>query len=244
MKISLIVAGLLGALALATPVIAQNNDMGNAAQNDAQATEDSIKSDLQARQDDIRNSAQPPQDTSQQADPTIQKFDKDGNPNYDTSGKYQGCHGMGCKVDNPDTAMSDDGSDEQTNQSYSRQTETHTSSSSFSFGIPHRGDDDRGGQGSWSPQSVLGKWTISAPDGFQSCTLSLYPDGSFGLKRAWTSAGCPNGFFSVNRWRSAGRNLQLTDMGGKIIGSFRQVGPGRFAGRRASDGAPVFLSRQ
>ncbi|MGH6858823.1 MAG: hypothetical protein ACRECY_01120 [Phyllobacterium sp.] len=31
------------------------------------------------------------------------QFDKDGNPNFDTRGNYQGCHGVGCSVDNPDT---------------------------------------------------------------------------------------------------------------------------------------------
>ncbi|MEP7452810.1 hypothetical protein [Phyllobacterium sp. SB3] len=30
------------------------------------------------------------------------QYDKDGNPNFDTQGNYQGCHGIGCKVDNPD----------------------------------------------------------------------------------------------------------------------------------------------
>ncbi|GHC79030.1 hypothetical protein [Limoniibacter endophyticus] len=34
---------------------------------------------------------------------TRPQFDKDGNPNFDTEGNYQGCHGVGCLVDNPDT---------------------------------------------------------------------------------------------------------------------------------------------
>ena len=29
-------------------------------------------------------------------------FDRDGNPNFDTQGNYQGCNGIGCQVDNPD----------------------------------------------------------------------------------------------------------------------------------------------
>jgi len=41
-------------------------------------------------------------DTSQDADSSVQKFDKDGNPNYDTKGNYQGPHGTGALVDNPD----------------------------------------------------------------------------------------------------------------------------------------------
>ncbi|MEP7453340.1 hypothetical protein [Phyllobacterium sp. SB3] len=30
------------------------------------------------------------------------QYDKDGSPNFDIQGNYQGCHGIGCKVDNPD----------------------------------------------------------------------------------------------------------------------------------------------
>ncbi|OHV83718.1 hypothetical protein [Rhizobium sp. LCM 4573] len=33
---------------------------------------------------------------------TTPQFDKDGNPNFDAQGNYQGCHGIGCEVDNPD----------------------------------------------------------------------------------------------------------------------------------------------
>lgn len=39
---------------------------------------------------------------SQQVDPTVQKFDRDGNPNYDADGNYIGGHGLGTLVDNPD----------------------------------------------------------------------------------------------------------------------------------------------
>lgn len=35
-------------------------------------------------------------------------YDKDGNPNFDTQGNYQGCHGAGCLVDNPDNDNDDD----------------------------------------------------------------------------------------------------------------------------------------
>jgi hypothetical protein len=30
------------------------------------------------------------------------QFDKDGNPNFDTRGRYIGCRGVGCEVDDPD----------------------------------------------------------------------------------------------------------------------------------------------
>lgn len=126
-----------------------------------------------------------------------------------------------------------------------RRTESSSSSSSersssrssgFSFGWGGRNS-------SWSVDTVLGQWTIGDKDGSSTCSLTLYPDESFGLRRAWTTAGCPDGFFGVNRWRAAGRDLQLTDMSGKVIGSFRQVGPGRFEGQRQSDGAAIYLSR-
>ncbi|WP_206681846.1 DUF3011 domain-containing protein [Mesorhizobium sp. NZP2298] len=42
-----------------------------------------------------------PRRGDQWIDPTPQ-FDRDGNPNFDTHGNYQGCHGIGCRVDNPD----------------------------------------------------------------------------------------------------------------------------------------------
>ncbi len=38
-----------------------------------------------------------------QAVDTQPHFDKEGNPNFDTEGRYIGCHGVGCEVDNPDT---------------------------------------------------------------------------------------------------------------------------------------------
>ncbi|WP_348639330.1 hypothetical protein [Aquamicrobium sp. LC103] len=38
---------------------------------------------------------------------TRPSFDRDGNPNFDTQGNYQGCHGIGCEVDNPDDADDD-----------------------------------------------------------------------------------------------------------------------------------------
>ena len=33
---------------------------------------------------------------------TTPQFDKNGEPNFDTHGNYQGCHGVGCLVDDPD----------------------------------------------------------------------------------------------------------------------------------------------
>ena len=50
---------------------------------------------------------EPGQTTFQSSDQEIDtrpQFDRDGNPNFDTEGNYQGCHGVGCLVDNPDDA--------------------------------------------------------------------------------------------------------------------------------------------
>jgi hypothetical protein len=33
---------------------------------------------------------------------TRPQFDRQGNPNFDTRGRYIGCHGVGCEVDPPD----------------------------------------------------------------------------------------------------------------------------------------------
>ena len=51
-------------------------------------------------------------DTSQDVDPTVEKFDKVGNPNYDTDGNDQGAHGLGKLVDNPDAPAADDSSND------------------------------------------------------------------------------------------------------------------------------------
>ena len=40
-------------------------------------------------------------DSSTTIDSTPQ-YDKNGEPNFDTQGNYQGCHGVGCLVDDPD----------------------------------------------------------------------------------------------------------------------------------------------
>jgi hypothetical protein len=37
---------------------------------------------------------------------TRPQFDRQGNPNFDTRGRYIGCHGVGCAVDQPDDSTS------------------------------------------------------------------------------------------------------------------------------------------
>ncbi|MBZ9700409.1 MULTISPECIES: hypothetical protein [unclassified Mesorhizobium] len=39
--------------------------------------------------------------TDDQTIDTRPQYDKQGNPNFDTRGRYIGCHGIGCKVDDP-----------------------------------------------------------------------------------------------------------------------------------------------
>lgn len=215
-------AGLLSACLFATPAVAQDDSVGAAMERDAQAMRDQMERDAGAMRDSAEHAGQPVQDGSEDADTKDSQFDEDGN--------YQGCHGIGCEVDNPDRATGENES--------SSQSSSSSSSVSVDFGRPHGGN-----HGSWSTDSVLGQWTLGEKNGSSSCTLTLSSEESFGLKQAWTNIGCPDGFFSVNRWRAAGRDLQLTDMGGTVIGSFRQVGPDRFEGRRDKDGAPMFLSR-
>lgn len=43
-----------------------------------------------------------PPDNSSDAIDTRPQFDRQGNPNFDTHGNNQGCHGVGCLVDEPD----------------------------------------------------------------------------------------------------------------------------------------------
>lgn len=40
--------------------------------------------------------------TDDQTIDTRPQYDKNGNPNFDKRGRYIGCHGLGCKVDDPD----------------------------------------------------------------------------------------------------------------------------------------------
>ncbi|WP_425287446.1 hypothetical protein [Paramesorhizobium deserti] len=67
--------------------------------------QDSQRADLEQRQweADERADAERSQQRSRDnyIDPTPQ-YDRDGNPNFDTQGNYQGCHGIGCEVDTPD----------------------------------------------------------------------------------------------------------------------------------------------
>ncbi|MCR6650566.1 MAG: hypothetical protein NVV73_03220 [Cellvibrionaceae bacterium] len=72
-------------------------------QQNAQRDEDERRSldriEAQERRDRERREARRADDSYIDPRPS---FDRDGNPNFDTEGNYQGCHGIGCEVDNPD----------------------------------------------------------------------------------------------------------------------------------------------
>ncbi len=40
------------------------------------------------------------------------QYDRNGNPNFDARGRYIGCHGIGCKVDDPDNNGGDQSIDD------------------------------------------------------------------------------------------------------------------------------------
>jgi len=132
------------------------------------------------------------------------------------------------------------------------QCESHSSSSSssFSFGFGPNGPPPPGwGPPGWGlpapdPVQMAGQWMLGQTNSNATCSLKLYPKvDAFGLRRAWTGVGCPDGFFNVARWRIAGREVQLTDLMGNPLGAFHLVGPGQLEGYRMSDHARLFLSR-
>jgi hypothetical protein len=49
-----------------------------------------------------RKALSPSRQNSSTTIDTTPQFDKNGEPNFDTQGNYQGCHGIGCLVDDPD----------------------------------------------------------------------------------------------------------------------------------------------
>jgi len=91
-------------------------------------------------------------------------------------------------------------------------------------------------------EAIIGRWKL-AQDGGNNCTIELQKDEWFGGFRAYTPAGCPDGFFGVNRWVVSGNQLQLTDTNNRIVGRFWPAGDGRWSGKRESDGARLSLNR-
>jgi hypothetical protein len=143
-----------------------------------------------------------------------------------------------------------------TSSSGSSHTESSSSSSSSSvtFGVSPAPAPQLGSSGpppGWPGhhdadpvKALAGTWTLSAAGTTASCRVELYYDKpSDGLQRAWLTTGCPEGFFTVTRWRSDGRTLELSDMFSKSYGVFHRAGRNRFEGQRASDNGAVTLSR-
>ena len=142
----------------------------------------------------------------------------------------------------------------QTDNAGSVQTTTSSSGHSHEASRSHHdewslsaGDDDGAGAPWGRPsnmptEALAGRWTL-AEDGGDTCSIELRETQWFGGHSAYVPAGCPKDFFDVNRWVMAGNQLQLTDTGNRVIGRFWAAGPGRWTGRRESDGAKVYLNR-
>ncbi|AWH53597.1 hypothetical protein C1924_10600 [Stenotrophomonas sp. ESTM1D_MKCIP4_1] len=111
----------------------------------------------------------------------------------------------------------------------------------------HREDDDdldgdrRHGRMPSREDYLFGDWTLGQENG-SSCTITLKDSPWFGGYGAWVPAGCPDGFFAVNRWLLSGNQLLLTDTNNQVIGRFRSSGGGRWSGHRESDGARLYLN--
>lgn len=88
---------------------------------------------------------------------------------------------------------------------------------------------------------LFGDWTLGQENG-NSCTITLKDSPWFGGYGAWVPAGCPDGFFAVNRWLLSGNQLLLTDTNNQVIGRFRSSGGGGWSGHRESDGARLYLN--
>lgn len=144
---------------------------------------------------------------------------------------------------------------DQSTQSSSTQTTTqgssHTESRSDSSGMDvevgfHDRNDDWGHERRRNERDVreddlFGRWTLGQENG-SSCTIELKNSEWFGGYSAYVPAGCPDGFFSANRWLLSGNQLLLTDTNNTVLGRFRASGGGRWSGARESDGARLYLN--
>ncbi|WP_367382388.1 AprI/Inh family metalloprotease inhibitor [Stenotrophomonas cyclobalanopsidis] len=109
----------------------------------------------------------------------------------------------------------------------------------------NRGDDWRHDRHRGAPpindSDLFGDWTLGQENG-SSCTITLKDSQWFGGCGAWVPAGCPDGFYPVDRWLLSGNQLLLTDTNNQVIGRFRPSGGGRWSGRRESDGTRIYLN--
>ncbi|MBH1430747.1 AprI/Inh family metalloprotease inhibitor [Stenotrophomonas maltophilia] len=135
----------------------------------------------------------------------------------------------------------------QTTSSGSSQSESRSESKGIDVGFGVRDnnddwrDDRRRDDRDIRDSDLFGSWTLGQENG-STCTIELKNIEWFGGYSAYVPAGCPDGFFSANRWVLSGNQLQLTDTSNTVFGRFRASGGGRWTGYRESDGARLYLN--
>ena len=130
----------------------------------------------------------------------------------------------------------------QTTTSGSSQSESRSESKGIDVGFGvHDNNDDRRDDRDIRDSDLFGSWTLGQENG-STCTIELKNIEWFGGYSAYVPAGCPDGFFSANRWVLSGNQLQLTDTSNTVFGRFRASGGGRWTGYRASDGSRLYLN--
>jgi len=135
----------------------------------------------------------------------------------------------------------------QTTTSGSSQSESRSEKKDINVGLGFHDDNDdwghdrhRGGR-DVRDSDLFGSWTLGQENG-SACTIELKNSEWFGGYSAYVPAGCPDGFFSANRWVLSGNQLLLTDSSNTVFGRFRASGGGRWSGFRESDGARLYLN--
>ncbi|WP_286068459.1 AprI/Inh family metalloprotease inhibitor [Stenotrophomonas sp. 57] len=135
----------------------------------------------------------------------------------------------------------------QVTTSGSSQSESRTESNEIGvdFGLHDNNDDwhhdrQRGGR-DVRDSDLFGSWTLGQENG-NTCTIELKNMAWFGGYSAYVPAGCPEGFFSANRWVLSGNQLLLTDTSNTVFGRFHASGGGRWTGYREPDGARLYLN--
>lgn len=120
------------------------------------------------------------------------------------------------------------------------EVETRSSTSTITFG-PAK-NDRQTATVLQARDNIAGRWRLI--EGSDSiCNIELRTNTWFGGFSAYTHAGCPKEFFSVNRWVLSGDQLQLTDTNDHVIGRFWPMNNGNWIGRRESDGSEIYLNR-
>jgi hypothetical protein len=79
------------------------------------------------------------------------------------------------------------------------------------FGFHDDNDDwgrDRRGGRDVRDSDLFGSWTLGQENG-NTCSIELKNIEWFGGYGAYVPAGCPDGFFSANRWVLSGNQLLL-----------------------------------